>query len=345
MSRLVSATTPFPNALLDEAMPHLKDTEWRVLCVVVRQTLGWHDKKSKNRKASDWLTQAQFVRKTGRDRAALSRAIDALVRARFIEVRNEQGAVLSSPAARRHCKGRLFFALHPRFFAGAATKSPSVNTKSHSVKAQSHGVKSEGQKSASHELASNELASNSLLDNELAKSEYHRASKANTTKETHTKENDTKEVSQTFFNSSTKQVFGGSKGQTGKFSTQSSLLGIVSEYSYDVQRFIALFVQMRRQSRSCEADNLLDIDDAVRLENLLAAHPSLDWQPILQAYFESETEYIARRNYSLSAFLDSYNFFLLKKRPNRYTTISATKGLRQIKDRDKDDYAPRTLFG
>jgi len=28
-------TTPFPNYLLNEVMPTLKDTEWRLLCVIV----------------------------------------------------------------------------------------------------------------------------------------------------------------------------------------------------------------------------------------------------------------------------------------------------------------------
>ena len=27
--------TPFPNKLIDEVMPTLRDTEWRVLCVIL----------------------------------------------------------------------------------------------------------------------------------------------------------------------------------------------------------------------------------------------------------------------------------------------------------------------
>ena len=49
-------STPFPSHLLDDAMPLLSDTEWRVLCVVVRQTLGWEDGQG-GRKREDWLTQ------------------------------------------------------------------------------------------------------------------------------------------------------------------------------------------------------------------------------------------------------------------------------------------------
>lgn len=32
---------PFPRVLVDEVMPDLTDTEWRVLTVIVRQTIGW----------------------------------------------------------------------------------------------------------------------------------------------------------------------------------------------------------------------------------------------------------------------------------------------------------------
>ena len=31
----------FPCVLIDRLMPTLKDTEWRLICVIVRQTVGW----------------------------------------------------------------------------------------------------------------------------------------------------------------------------------------------------------------------------------------------------------------------------------------------------------------
>ena len=82
-SHPLANTTPFPNGLF-ELMPSLKDSEWRVLCLIVRQTWGW--KEGDGRKHSDWITQKQMMRRTGRSSEALSRAVDALVRRGLIEV-------------------------------------------------------------------------------------------------------------------------------------------------------------------------------------------------------------------------------------------------------------------
>src|SRR6266404_747997 len=84
-------STPFPNVLIDRIMPTLRDTEWRVLCTVVRQTLGWHSAAGK-RKTSDWLTQSQLKRRTGRESAAVSQAIESLVRKGLLCVRDETGS-------------------------------------------------------------------------------------------------------------------------------------------------------------------------------------------------------------------------------------------------------------
>jgi phage replication O-like protein O len=105
-------TTPFPNQLLDGAMPHLTDTEWRVLCVVVRQTFGWQ-------KRSDWLSHAQLKRRTGRQSAAISRAIDRLVRAGLLTVTDRFGRPLGTSEMRRRSHDRLVFSLpltRSRFF-------------------------------------------------------------------------------------------------------------------------------------------------------------------------------------------------------------------------------------
>lgn len=104
--------TPFPSRLLDEAMPVLSDTEWRVLCVVVRQTLGWSDGKG-GRKGQDWLTQSQLKARTGRASEAVSRAIDGLVRKGWLAVMSEEGDMLATPQERRSNAGRLLFGLPP----------------------------------------------------------------------------------------------------------------------------------------------------------------------------------------------------------------------------------------
>ncbi len=104
-----SYSTPFPSRLLDEIMPTLKDTEWRLLCVVVRQTLGWRE--GSGRKKRDWLTHAQLKAHTGRSSEAVSQAVNALVKKMLIETCDEEGILLKTPEDRRACAGRLYFRL------------------------------------------------------------------------------------------------------------------------------------------------------------------------------------------------------------------------------------------
>lgn len=106
-------TTPMPNFLLDRVMPRLTDTEWRILCVIVRQTFGWHLGPGK-RKQSDWLSHYQLKRRTGRQSAAVSRAIDRLVKRGLITVRDSHERLVSSTSARRRVKSHLLFSLHAR---------------------------------------------------------------------------------------------------------------------------------------------------------------------------------------------------------------------------------------
>ena len=113
-SPLFSATTPVPNALLDQVMPILRDTELRVLLVVVRQTRGWQDgPSSAQRKERDWLTQSQLMGRTGRGSGAVAHAVDALVQASLIEVQDRAGTPLKTAAERRRHLGRLYYRLGP----------------------------------------------------------------------------------------------------------------------------------------------------------------------------------------------------------------------------------------
>lgn len=106
----LSRTTPVPNYLLDEALPLLSGAEVKVLLVVLRQTAGWSVGGDwRVRKERDWITQSQFKAKAGLGSEAVSRAIDLLVRRGLLEVTAEGGAPLPTPAARRACRGRLYF--------------------------------------------------------------------------------------------------------------------------------------------------------------------------------------------------------------------------------------------
>ncbi len=105
--------TPFPNHLLDQVMPVLKDTEWRVLCVIVRQTNGWINPLTGRRKRSDWLTHRQLLRRTGRASAAICEAIQNLIIKELIEVHTETGHLLATAHDRRRSGNRLYYRLHP----------------------------------------------------------------------------------------------------------------------------------------------------------------------------------------------------------------------------------------
>jgi hypothetical protein len=57
-AKLLPNTTQIPNVLIDELMPTLSGTEFKVLMVIARQTYGWH-------KDSDAISYSQLVKKSG----------------------------------------------------------------------------------------------------------------------------------------------------------------------------------------------------------------------------------------------------------------------------------------
>jgi hypothetical protein len=120
--------TAFPCVLIDRVMPTLKDTEWRLLCVIVRQTVGWSANGRKHKRL-DWLTQRQLMARTGRNSAAISNALNTLVKRRLVDACDEAGNLLLTPQERRRCSGRIYLGL---CYAGieALTPTTSINAKS-----------------------------------------------------------------------------------------------------------------------------------------------------------------------------------------------------------------------
>ena len=169
-SRELVQTTPFPNVLLDEVMPRLKDTPWRVLCVVVRQTLGWQSEASGSRKERDWLTRSQLMARTGRNSEALSAAIDTLVRQGYIEVQDSKGQLLSTPQDRRKSRGRIYYGLTEFWRQKIKQTTSPENRKTEQLYPSACSVFSQSSRN----------------------SEHVGAGKANGTKETLTKETQTK---------------------------------------------------------------------------------------------------------------------------------------------------------
>ena len=126
-SGLLMPFTAIPNILIDEVMPRLKDTEWRLLCVIARQTLGWIE-KGRGRKQRDWISQSQLIARTGRNSAALSAALNVLVCENLIECQAESGELLATPEQRRRHRGRIYFSLLPQQMQLAKTELQKANT-------------------------------------------------------------------------------------------------------------------------------------------------------------------------------------------------------------------------
>lgn len=123
-TRLPVPFVPVPTRLIDEVMPTLGDTEWRILCVVTRATLGWRE--GAGRKRRDWITHAQLKRRTGRAGEAVSRAVQSLVRRGCLIVSDESGVVLPTPDVRRRSGGRLYYQLSPALASRSQTGTLSV---------------------------------------------------------------------------------------------------------------------------------------------------------------------------------------------------------------------------
>ena len=72
--------TAIDNAILDYIMPATKPNTWKVICVTLRQTIGWEDRQTGDRKETDQISWSQYMDKTGiRNRSTLGAAIqDAL---------------------------------------------------------------------------------------------------------------------------------------------------------------------------------------------------------------------------------------------------------------------------
>jgi hypothetical protein len=105
---------PVPIHLVDEVMPRLKDTELRVLLVVLRQTWGWKADRTEagskgQTKRRDWLSHRQLCRRTGRGSEAVSGAVASLTASGLIIVEDASGTPLTTPEERRRCLGRLYF--------------------------------------------------------------------------------------------------------------------------------------------------------------------------------------------------------------------------------------------
>lgn len=123
-------------------MPALKDTEWRVLCVIVRQTLGWKVGEGRERKRTDWITRRQLKAKTHRHSEAISDAVDGLVCRRLVEVSDAAGHRLLTRHERRRNGRRLYYRLADAVMATLPkTKDPFSEIEHGFLKSEQGGVR------------------------------------------------------------------------------------------------------------------------------------------------------------------------------------------------------------
>lgn len=111
-SGFLCGAVPIPNRLVDAVLPTLKDTELRVLLIVLRQTLGWREGSETGGwryKKRDWISHSQMVKRTGRGSEAISKAVDALVQRELLIVETTTGKPLNTPMERRRHLGRLYY--------------------------------------------------------------------------------------------------------------------------------------------------------------------------------------------------------------------------------------------
>ena len=95
-------TTPVPNVVFDVHLKDLKLAELKVLLIIIRQTLGWEDKRTKSeRKEMDWISNSQMVIKTGNSARAINDAISVLTNRNLIDVFSQSGEFLDTPEKRR----------------------------------------------------------------------------------------------------------------------------------------------------------------------------------------------------------------------------------------------------
>ncbi len=104
-------TTPVPNKLFDLFLSELQGAELKVLLVIIRQTLGWQDRRAVHgRKTKDWISSSQIILKSGCSRRAISSAIDVLSKKKLIRVLDKSENTLADGNARKG-KQQLYFSL------------------------------------------------------------------------------------------------------------------------------------------------------------------------------------------------------------------------------------------
>ncbi|MBS1594108.1 MAG: replication protein [Bacteroidetes bacterium] len=122
-------TTQVPNYIF-ALIPSLSEAELKILLIVIRQTIGWHDAKTKQRKQRDRITILQFVQKTGLAKRTVTKAIQTLSSKNLIVVTNYSGARLTLGRERKG-KPYLFYSIDNPQHLTAQTTALTVSEPEH----------------------------------------------------------------------------------------------------------------------------------------------------------------------------------------------------------------------
>lgn len=104
--KMTGGFTALPNTLI-ELLPGLTGAQWKVLCIVVRQTLGRQRQQTS-------IAHRYLIGSTGLASSTVSEAISLLVSEGILVVLDGKGRELGS-AVQRQRRGLLTFRLHPDF--------------------------------------------------------------------------------------------------------------------------------------------------------------------------------------------------------------------------------------
>ncbi len=100
--------TQVPNVVFDIHLPSLTESELKLLLVIIRQTFGWFDKATGQRKTRDRISHGQFMKKTGLSRRVITKALKSLIDKNLVTVTCENGKTLHQ-AVERKGVSKLFY--------------------------------------------------------------------------------------------------------------------------------------------------------------------------------------------------------------------------------------------
>ena len=110
-------TTHVPNYIFDTLLPQLTEAELKVLLTIIRQTIGWFDKRTGQRKIKDRISALQFKQKTGLSQRILTKTTKSLLEKNLVTVTNGAGKELHLPSERQGKSNLYYSFIQPQHFA------------------------------------------------------------------------------------------------------------------------------------------------------------------------------------------------------------------------------------